>query len=53
MHKAAEMQAPQREQLFLKIWSASQMAVQRQLHSSAAATAERLLFETCPKSLEI
>ena len=27
--------------------------VQRQLHSSAAATAERLLFETCPKSLEI
>ena len=27
--------------------------VQRQLHSSAAATAEWLLFETCPKSLEI
>ena len=27
--------------------------VQRQLHSSAAATAEWLLFETCPKSLEM
>ena len=27
--------------------------VQRQLHSSAAATAEWLLLETCPKSLEI
>ena len=51
--KAAEMQAPPRERLFLKTcFGFANGPYSTNWHSSAAATAERLLFATFPKIAE-